>query len=72
MEKMLYQILLFLLFILAAVDLLLVIMVTVYGADFPQLVPFQWIIGLSFMTVTGFLLMAIKKYKTQFVSKKNK
>ena len=43
-------------------------MVTFYGVHFPQLQPFQWMISLSFLTVTGFLLLAWKKYREEFPS----
>lgn len=68
MEKTLYKILLFLLLSLALVDLAMMIMVTVFSANYPQLQPFQLIIGLSFLVVTGFLIAAWKKYKEQFGS----
>lgn len=66
MEKKLYKILLFLLLILSLFDLILLILVTVYGSEYPQLSPFQLIIGLSFIIVNSFLLMVWKKYKTLF------
>jgi len=67
-EKIGYRIILFLLLSLAIIDLTLVIMVTFYGVHFPQLQPFQWMISLSFLTVTGFLLLAWKKYREEFPS----
>lgn len=72
MEKTLYKILLFLLFALAIVDLTVLIMVTVFGAKYPHLQPFQLIIGFSFLLVVGFLSVALKKYKEQFKSPEKK
>ncbi len=69
MEKTLYKLILFLLLALASIDLALVVMASFFGSRFPQLIPFQFVLALSFTTVTVFLLIAWKKYKDQFGAK---
>lgn len=66
MEKTLYKVLLFLLFSLAAFDLVLLVLVNVFSANYPHLQPFQLIIGISFLMVTGFFMLGLKKYREQF------
>jgi hypothetical protein len=69
MEKNSYRIIIALLSIYTVIDLVLMVLLLAKPTEFPQIVPFRWLIVLSLLLLIGLLSLSINQYRKKFSSK---